>query len=183
MVRVRVRVRVRVKTRARAKDVGILRLVSLPWRLGPPYPLALALSLACALLQVPYLVDPNSGTEMFESDDIVNYMLDTYGPPRDAYNDLVLWLPPPNPTPNSNPNPNPDPDPNPNPNPSPSPTPNPNQVLWPLRGAFMTTTATFATLFRGLAGSKRQANARPDNEEMLPLELWGYEPSPFVRPG
>ena len=44
----------------------------------------------------------------------------------------------------------------------------------------MTTTATFATLFRGLAGSKRQANARPDNEEMLPLELWGYEPSPFV---
>uniref|UniRef100_A0A7S0HXD0 GST N-terminal domain-containing protein n=1 Tax=Phaeocystis antarctica TaxID=33657 RepID=A0A7S0HXD0_9EUKA len=94
-------------------------------------------------MTVPYLVDPNSGTEMFESDDIVNYMLDTYGPPRDAYNDLVLW---------------------------------------PLRGAFMTTTATFATLFRGLAGSKRQANARPDNEEMLPLELWGYEPSPFVRP-
>ena len=23
---------------------------------------------------------------------------------------------------------------------------------------------------------------RPDNEQMLPLELWGYETSPFVRP-
>ena len=39
---------------------------------------------------MPYLIDPNSGTEMFESDDIVDYMLDTYGPPRDAYSDLVL---------------------------------------------------------------------------------------------
>ena len=33
-----------------------------------------------------------------------------------------------------------------------------------------------------VAGSKRQADARPDNERMAPLELWGYEPSPFVRP-
>ena len=33
-------------------------------------------------MQVPYLVDPNTGTEMFESDDIVEYMLSTYGPPR-----------------------------------------------------------------------------------------------------
>ena len=114
------------------------------------------------------MIDPNNGNEMFESDDIVDYMLDTYGPPRDAYSDLVLWPLRPHP--------------NPNPNPNPNPSSNPNQVLWPLRGAFMTTTATFATLFRGLAGSKRQANARPDNEEMLPLELWGYEPSPFVRP-
>ncbi len=39
---------------------------------------------------MPYLIDPNSGSEMFESDDIVDYMLDTYGPPRGAYSDLVL---------------------------------------------------------------------------------------------
>jgi hypothetical protein len=35
---------------------------------------------------------------------------------------------------------------------------------------------------RGLPASRRQANARPDNERMIPLELWGYECSPFVRP-
>ena len=25
-------------------------------------------------------------------------------------------------------------------------------------------------------------DARDDNEQMLPLELWGYEASPFVKP-
>jgi len=94
-------------------------------------------------MTVPYMVDPNTGSEMFESDDIVEYMLDTYGPSREAY------------------------DP---------------KALWPLRGGFLLATATYATLLRGLAGSKRQPNARPDNEAMQPLELWGYEPSPFVRP-
>jgi len=94
-------------------------------------------------MTVPYLIDPNAEVEMFESDDIIEYMLSTYGPSRDSY------------------------DP---------------KALWPLRGSFALTTATFATLFRGLAGSKPQQNARPDNGEMLPLELWGYEVSPFVRP-
>lgn len=95
-------------------------------------------------MTVPYLEDPNNGdVGMFESDDIIEYMLDNYGPSRDAYDE---------------------------------------KALWPLRGSFATATATFATLFRGLAGSKRQENARPDNEQMLPLELWGYEVSPFVRP-
>lgn len=94
-------------------------------------------------MTVPYMVDPNANTEMFESDDIIEHMLTSYGPPRDAYDE---------------------------------------KALWPLRGSFAVTTATIATLVRGLAGSKRQPNARPDNEQMLPLELWGYEPSPFVRP-
>lgn len=31
-------------------------------------------------VQVPYLVDPNTGTEMYESDDIVRYLYRTYGP-------------------------------------------------------------------------------------------------------
>lgn len=35
---------------------------------------------------------------------------------------------------------------------------------------------------RGLKGIKMQPNARPDNIQMRPLELWGYECSPFVRP-
>jgi len=94
-------------------------------------------------MTVPYLVDPNTGREMFESDDIIEYMLDTYGPPRDAY------------------------DP---------------KALWPLRGGFALLTATFASLARGMAASARQPNARPDNEAMQELELWGYEASPFVRP-
>jgi glutathione S-transferase len=30
-------------------------------------------------MMVPYLVDPNTGTEMYESDDIVRYLRETYG--------------------------------------------------------------------------------------------------------
>ena len=56
------------------------------------------------------------------------------------------------------------------------------QALWPLRGNFALLTSTFAAIARGFAGSQRPDNARPDNEQMLPLELCGYEPSPFVRP-
>ena len=35
---------------------------------------------------------------------------------------------------------------------------------------------------RGLPGGQRRADARAGNEERKPLELWGYETSPFVRP-
>ena len=31
-------------------------------------------------MQVPYLADPNTGTELYESDDIVAYLEETYGP-------------------------------------------------------------------------------------------------------
>jgi glutathione S-transferase len=30
-------------------------------------------------IQIPFIVDPNSGVEMFESDDIVRYLEETYG--------------------------------------------------------------------------------------------------------
>ncbi len=30
-------------------------------------------------MMVPYLIDPNTGTEMYESDDIVAYLESTYG--------------------------------------------------------------------------------------------------------
>ena len=31
-------------------------------------------------IQVPYLVDPNHGVEMYESSSIVRHLLDSYGP-------------------------------------------------------------------------------------------------------
>ena len=92
---------------------------------------------------VPYAVDGNTGFAAYESDDIIEYLLSTYGPPRDAYDPLALW---------------------------------------PLRGSFAVVTSTLAALARGLPCSTRRPDARNDNERMRPLELWGYETSPFVKP-
>mmetsp|Transcript_19070 Transcript_19070/g.28839 ORF Transcript_19070/g.28839 Transcript_19070/m.28839 type:complete len:316 (+) Transcript_19070:55-1002(+) len=39
---------------------------------------------------VPYLIDPNTNTEMYESDDIINYMLTTYTDPE-TYDSKALW--------------------------------------------------------------------------------------------
>lgn len=57
-----------------------------------------------------------------------------------------------------------------------------SKALWTFRGRFAFFTAAFAAVARGLKGKNIQENARPDNKEMQPLELWGYEPSPFVKP-
>jgi len=94
---------------------------------------------------LPFLIDPNNGNEMFESSDIIEYLLQTYGP-QDAssYDRKALW-----------------------------------PITWE---AFSVATATQVAILRGMPGARRQANARPDNERMQPLELWGYECSPFVRP-
>jgi len=93
---------------------------------------------------VPYLIDPNTGEEMFESDDQIAYLVDTYGPSKDLYD---------------------------------------AKALWPITfKQFSVYTSTLSALITGLPASQRQSNARPDNEDMLPLELWGYEGSPFVRP-
>ena len=93
---------------------------------------------------VPYLIDPNTNQELFESGDQIEYLLKTYGPPASLYD---------------------------------------RKALWPITfEAFSITTSTIVALLRGFPGSQRQANARPDNERMEPLELWGYESSPFVRP-
>jgi glutathione S-transferase len=93
---------------------------------------------------VPYLYDENTGTGLFESNDIIEYLLDTYGPPSSSYDRKALW-----------------------------------PITWE---AFALTTSTYAAMIRGFPASRRQANAREDNEQMIPLELWGYESSPFVRP-
>ena len=81
---------------------------------------------------------------MYESDDICQYLRETYGPAQDAY------------------------DP---------------KALWPLPfGPFQLITSTLAAIVRGLPGGQRRADARAGNEERKPLELWGYETSPIVRP-
>jgi len=93
---------------------------------------------------IPYLVDPNTGISMFESDDQIQYLLDTYGPNKDSFD---------------------------------------MKALWPITfKGFAIYTCTIAALLRDMPASRRQANARPDNEDMIPLELWGYEASPFVKP-
>lgn len=94
---------------------------------------------------VPYLIDPNTGTEMFESDDQIRYLVDTYGPQEEGAYDP--------------------------------------KALWPITFTeFSVFTSTLAALIRGMPASQRQINAREDNEDMQPLELWGYECSPFVKP-
>lgn len=93
---------------------------------------------------VPYLIDPNTNAELFESDDQIEYLLKTYGPDPDTYD---------------------------------------KKALWPITfKQFSIVTSTIASLLKGLPASQRQENARPDNEQMIPLELWGYECSPFVAP-
>ncbi|KAG7345588.1 iron hydrogenase [Nitzschia inconspicua] len=93
---------------------------------------------------VPYLFDPNTNVGLFESSDQIEYLLTTYGPPKEDFD---------------------------------------RKALWPITfEAFSLFTATQVAILLGIPGGKRQPNARQDNEEMKPLELWGYETSPFVRP-
>lgn len=93
---------------------------------------------------VPYLVDPNTGIEMAESGDQIEYLLSTYGPPEDSFD---------------------------------------RKALWPITfEGFSVNTAIAAALLQNMPGATRQENARPDNGQMKPLELWGYECSPFVAP-
>ena len=93
---------------------------------------------------VPYLIDPNTGEEMFESNDIIEYLLTTYGPSPHDFD---------------------------------------RKALWPITfESFSINTSTAVAIFLDMPGASRQKNARPDNEDMIPLELWGYESSPFVRP-
>ncbi len=42
--------------------------------------------------QFPYLVDPNTETELYESEDIITYLVDTYGPGRKALGRLLSPL-------------------------------------------------------------------------------------------
>jgi glutathione S-transferase len=93
---------------------------------------------------VPYLIDPNKNVELFESNDQIEYLIESYGPPASKFD---------------------------------------RKALWPITfEAFAIYTSTTVAILRDMPGGRRQSNARPDNEDMEPLELWGYECSPFVRP-
>jgi len=37
-------------------------------------------------------------------------------------------------------------------------------------------------LFGGGKAAKTRANARPDNQKMKPITLWGWEGAPYVKP-
>jgi len=92
---------------------------------------------------VPYLIDPNDKTNtakdgMFESEDIIDYLLSTYG--------------------------------------------DGTTVNFAARGKVAEITGTLSTIARGLKGGQRNPDARPDNTQMIPLTLYGYEGSPFVKP-
>jgi glutathione S-transferase len=94
---------------------------------------------------VPYLIDPNTNESMFESNDIINYLVNTYGPTDTSSYD--------------------------------------KKALWPITfEQFSIFTSAYAAIICGMPSSKRQNDARTDNELMKPLELWGYECSPFVKP-
>jgi hypothetical protein len=57
------------------------------------------------------------------------------------------------------------------------------KVLWPITFAgFSIYTSTLVVVLWNFPGWQGQANARPDNEDMQPLELWEYKLSPFVHP-
>jgi len=65
----------------------------------------------------------------------------------------------------------------------PPPTMFDRKALWPIEfQQFALITSTLAALVRGLPASRPDPRARPDAIKMLPLVLWGYECSPFVRP-
>lgn len=81
----------------------------------------------------PILVDPNTGTKMSESDNIIKYLFNEYG---DGIVPIPLNL-----------------------------------------GIVTTLTAGLALLPRGGAGSRYRPSKIPEK----PLDIWGYEGSPFVK--
>lgn len=95
-------------------------------------------------LLLPYLYDPNIDETIFGDDEIINKLLDRYGPPPSEWD---------------------------------------RKALWPIEfKTFSVITSQLSAFFRGSQGACRQSNARPDNNQMRPIEMWGYECSPFVRP-
>lgn len=57
------------------------------------------------------------------------------------------------------------------------------KALWPITfEGFSIVTSTLAAILLGMPGSSKQNDARPDNTRMLPIEVWGNEASPFVKP-
>ena len=83
--------------------------------------------------QFPFLVDPNTGRQLYESGDIIAYLFETYGR-------------------------------------------RPLPFAWRTR-ALNTLSSSFATVYRGGAGSR----VKPSTAPAEPLELYSIESSPFAR--
>jgi len=83
--------------------------------------------------QFPYLDDPNTNIQMYESDTIIRYLFDTYG--------------------------------------------NGRRPLWLSLGILTNLGAALPGLFQGHRGVRYQASRLP----VRPLELYGYEGSPYCR--
>ena len=112
----------------------LLNLLDITYEARPSFDIA----------QEPRLYDPNKDETIRDDNQIIEYLLGTYGPPPSTFD---------------------------------------RKALWPIEfQAFSLATSQLAASLRGKPGTTKQANARPDNEEMQPLELWGYECSPFVKP-
>jgi glutathione S-transferase len=57
------------------------------------------------------------------------------------------------------------------------------KALWPITfEGFSIFTSTLCAILLDMPCKTKQVNARPDNEDMVPIEIWGNEASPFVRP-
>ncbi|CAM9848009.1 unnamed protein product, partial [Phaeothamnion confervicola] len=85
-------------------------------------------------VQFPFMVDPNTKVSMYESDDIIRYLFDSYGGGAEVPLSLRL-------------------------------------------GVLTALSAGIGLLPRALSGSKY----RPARQPKKPLELWGYEASPFTK--
>ena len=93
---------------------------------------------------VPFLIDPNTESTIVGDDDIIEHLLEKYGPSDDSFD---------------------------------------RKALWPIEfRSFALATGQIAAQLRGSPGRTQQLNARPDNMDMIPIEVWCYECSPFVRP-
>lgn len=93
---------------------------------------------------IPFIDDPNAGGRISGDNEIIEHLLENYGPPADLFD---------------------------------------RKALWPITfQQFSLATSQLVASLRGNPGSSQQTNARADNANMKPIELWAYECSPFVRP-
>ena len=60
--------------------------------------------------------------------------------------------------------------------------PGKRKVPFTIRGVFALISAGCAAVVRGMPAAKLQVDVRPENGEMQPLVLYGFEGSPFVHP-
>ena len=109
--------------------------------------------------QFPYLEDPNTRTEMYESDDIIRYLYETYGPLPKNNNAGASSL-------------------------KVGDKQAPMVRVNPKPGFSTTLTTALGLALRGGKGSRYDVESNTynfKNGDMQPIEFWAYEASPFCR--